>query len=263
MTNAQARGLAGTLLLVAALAGCGGRAGLDTGPPAAGNSSSTSTSASCSNGTCASPGAACNYQGGTYPSGFSWTCDGCGNTCTCQDGLISSTGIGCGTASTFYNTSVTTYYGGTSSYYATSSGGFCYNGSGSGVYANGAYWSCGCNTCYCQNGLTLVNGAGCVTSTTTSSTNLACTYGGGVYPSGATWYADGGGCGVSCVCDAGSVACGQCPACWYNGVTYASGDAWTCSDGCNSCRCSSGQVIATAMPCYGGDGGITDGGGLE
>jgi hypothetical protein len=261
MTNVQARGLASTLLLFAALAGCGGRAGLDTGSETNGSGSTTSTSAACSGGGCTT-GASCNYQGGTYPSGFSWTCDGCGNTCTCQDGLISTTGNGCVSSSTGYTT---TYYATSSGsyYYGTSSGGFCYYGSN--AYSNGSIWACGCSVCSCSNGSIAAFGydGGCISTTTSTTTTFACTYGGSVEPNGATWYADGGGCGITCMCDAGTVACTQCPACWYNGVTYASGDAWTCSDGCNTCRCSSGQVIATAVPCYGGEGGITDGGGLE
>lgn len=251
MPTDRATRLAALLVIAAALAGCGGRAGLDTGPVTNGSGSTSSTNSTCSSGSCTTPGASCDYQGGLYPNGLSWTCDACGNTCTCQDGLVSTTGVGCGVTSTYY----------TSTYYLTSTsyGASCTNNGG--LYANGAAWVCDAcgNTCYCNNGSVTATSHGCyvTTTTTTTSTTVACTYGGTVEPDYSTWSADGGGCSISCFCDGGAVQCTHCPACWYNGVTYPSGATWTCSDGCNACRCSSGQVIATAVPCYyGGDGGV-------
>ena len=37
--------------------------------------------------------------------------------------------------------------------------------------------------------------------------------------------------------------------CAYNGWSYADSETFKSSDGCNSCACSNGQVVCTAMAC--------------
>jgi hypothetical protein len=44
-----------------------------------------------------------------------------------------------------------------------------------------------------------------------------------------------------------AVACDS--SCEQAGRTYEDGDVWTCSDGCNSCGCTDGQMSSTGMAC--------------
>ncbi|MDD9970894.1 MAG: hypothetical protein OXR73_31945 [Myxococcales bacterium] len=42
--------------------------------------------------------------------------------------------------------------------------------------------------------------------------------------------------------------------CEEGGRDFSDGEVWTCSDGCNSCSCSGGEVVSTAAHCGGPPG---------
>jgi formylglycine-generating enzyme required for sulfatase activity len=50
---------------------------------------------------------------------------------------------------------------------------------------------------------------------------------------------------------------GSASSCNDKGVVHASGTSWACSDGCNTCSCSQGQIASTELACLprGADGG--------
>jgi hypothetical protein len=140
-----------------ALAACGGR-GLENPPPR------DETPASCED------------RGTVHASGTSWTCsDGC-NTCSCDNGVTSSTLIGCGPPQ------------------PSSCNVFTADG-GQTTYASGQSWTSGpCDDqCTCIDGTVACSGVACV----------VCVDEGVSHPIGSTWpCADG--CGM-CACgdDAG------------------------------------------------------------
>ena len=45
--------------------------------------------------------------------------------------------------------------------------------------------------------------------------------------------------------------------CNDNGTVHASGTTWTCSDGCNTCSCSNGEIASTLVACLGPEGGTS------
>src|SRR5208282_5687093 len=55
---------------------------------------------------------------------------------------------------------------------------------------------------------------------------------------------------------AGALGCGgrvsaiSGASCSDNGAVHPSGTSWTCSDGCNSCSCSNGQMATRFVPCF-------------
>ena len=83
-------------------------------------------------------------------------------------------------------------------------------------HAEGTSWTCadGCNTCTCNNGQV-------------------------------------GGTLIACLVDAApppAIDAGP-PPCVESGVSHANGTAWVCSDGCNRCYCTNGQLLQTAVAC--------------
>jgi len=202
----------------------------------------------------------CTYNGKTYASGMSFpAADGC-NTCSCQDGKAACSLLACtdgGTGPCFDNKGNTISCsgpdGGTDGSPATDAGGHCFdlkgneipcgNDGGTGCtyngksYPLGSSFTCsdGCNTCSC-------------TSNGVAGTTKGCPDAGS---DGAVTCFDMNGKMIPCANDGGVQ-------CLYGTKVYAVGASFPSSDGCNTCSCTAGGMIAcTEKACY--DGSLPDG----
>ena len=211
----------------------------------------------------------CTYNGKTYANGVTFKAtDGC-NSCSCENGSAACTLIGCSDggldattdgAATCFDSSgktiacpvkdagTTVDVGGTeggahdaaSTCYdangkvipcGTDAGTSCtYNGT---AYMLGASFPCsdGCNTCTC-------------TASGVAGTTKAC-------PDAAAPCYDTNGKVVACA-DAGSTEC------LYAGKPYPVGASFPTSDGCNTCTCTTGGMIACTQKACADSGTPTD-----
>lgn len=113
-------------------------------------------------------GASCEEDGTTHVSGESWTCsDGC-NTCSCEDGAIASTLMGCEAVT-------------------------C----GEGAHEVGDTWECGCNTCTCDEDGSIIS---------TDQECAECTDATGSYFVGDSWTCPDGCNTCSCEADGSIVS---------------------------------------------------------
>lgn len=115
-------------------------------------------------------------------------------------------------------------------------GGCVYNGVSVAVGAS-VKSNDGCNTCYCDTAMGL------------ACTTMACAGAGGA-PS----------TGTSTSGFAGAAGSGTSPTtCSYNGRLYAVGISFQSADGCNTCSCTSGGLVACTLMACGGAGGTSSG----
>lgn len=214
----SARAVARTVPLIALLAACGGRVGGDE-PGGGASSASGSTTILI----------------GTTTGGGSGGCVGCTVTATAWGPPPLSGGSAGSAPSCLYNNV---------------------------VYANAASWSCDpCgDVCVCENGVVLSPGPRCATATAgTTIPGYTCYSSGSVgYCVGSTSYSTSYSISTSYVTTVTATAGSSLSYCYYNGYSYAEGQTWTCPDGCNECRCLSGQVWATTYVCAVVDAGIYD-----
>ena len=197
----------------------------------------------------------CTYNGKTYGSGMSFAAaDGC-NTCSCQDGKAVCSLLACtdgGTGVCFDNAGniikCSMSDGGTGGSGATDGGPTCFDNSGKTIpcgsdggtgcayngktYPLGASFTCadGCNTCTCSAMGVSGTTKGCPDASTDVPTTCL----------------DANGKMIPCASD-GGVQCVD------GNKVYAVGVSFPSSDGCNTCSCTMGGMIAcTQKAC--GDG---------
>lgn len=141
----------------------------------------------------------CTYNGKSYPTGKSFPAsDGC-NTCSCQSGQPLCTLLAC-------------------------------TDGGSGI-------------CFDSNG----NQVTCTTLDAGATDAHPIDAGGGdagATDAGLTCF-DANGKAIPCMSDAGA-------GCTYNGKTYKVGSSFTCTDGCNTCTCTSMGIASTTKACLDG-----------
>jgi hypothetical protein len=164
----------------------------------------------------------CHVDGKTYPSGKSGIpdSDGC-NVCSCEDGKLNCTLVGCAPAEDYCEVDGVVYASGSLNVPAPD----------------------GCNTCSCEDGAVVA---------CTEKACGACTVGDKTYPSGESGIPAPDGCNT-CSCTDGQLACtekdcSQGQSCEVDGVTYADGDAVPSGD-CNTCGCNDGTVVCTDAEC--------------
>jgi len=198
----------------------------------------------------------CTYNGKTYANGVTFKAiDGC-NSCSCASGMAACTLLACAD-------------GGTDAI-SDGPGGTCFDNSGNRIACpigdGGALMEAGgtegggfdaVGTCYDANGKTIPCGA---------DAGSSCTYSGKVYMVGASFTcSDGcntctctatGISGTTKACPDGSATCydangkiincsdGGTAQCLYANKAYPVGATFLSSDGCNTCTCTTGGMIA-------------------
>lgn len=219
----------------------------------------------------------CTYNGSAYPTGVTFrSTDNC-NTCSCQGGHAECTLVACVDASTDTTGGGTCFDsngnqimcttidagagdvrptdGGTTEVGAKDGGGTCFDANGKtiscttdagvsckyngNVYMPGTLFACtdGCNTCGCaSDGEITTTGKACADA----SPDLPATCfdaSGNIYPCGSD-------AGVECL---------------YNNKPYPVGASFPSSDGCNSCSCTAGGMIACTQKACADGAPPTDG----
>jgi len=208
----------------------------------------------------------CTYNGKTYASGMSFpAADGC-NTCSCEDGKAACSLLGCSDGG------------------MPDSGSHCYDSKGNAVpcmASDGGTGDAGAKdgggTCTDANGKTVPCGM---------DGGSGCTYGGKTYPLGASFLCTDG-CNM-CSCTASGVVgtTKGCPdgggdaqptcfdnlgnvipcatdggaQCVYENKVYKEGEGFPSSDGCNTCSCTAGGMIACTLRACGDAAVPPDGG---